>query len=187
MLCYNKSKLNITLCKLYFTYCIQYITRCKINHTGGVSKKMTYQEKKSIVSIISAILIFVTYSFYMYPRFPNEGIGSIETYRFWGSFVLILTLISIVAHILISIIFNIIFRMTTKEKEPKFADELDKLIELKAHRNSFFVFIIGFLLSMGSLIIYQPSQVMFVILIISGFISDVTGSVTKLYHYRRGV
>jgi hypothetical protein len=40
---------------------------------------------------------------------------------------------------------------------------------------------------MGSLIISQPSQVMFIILITSGFISDVTGSVTKLYHYRRGV
>jgi hypothetical protein len=148
---------------------------------------MTYQEKKSVVSLISAILIFVSYGLYMYPRFPGGGLESLETFRYWGSFVLILTLLSIVAHIFISIIFNIIFRITTGEKEPTFADELDKLIELKAHRNSFFVFIIGFLLSMGSLIVYQPSQWMFIILIVSGFISDVTGSLTKLYHYRRGV
>ncbi|WML58516.1 hypothetical protein [Neobacillus sp. PS2-9] len=148
---------------------------------------MTYQEKKSIVSLISAILIFVSYSLYMYPQHPEGGLGSTETFRYWGSFVLILTVVSIVAHILISIIFNIVFRITTKEKEPKFADELDKLIDLKANRNSFFVFIIGFLLAMGSLVLYQPSQVMFMILIISGFLSDVTGSITKLYHYRRGV
>ncbi|WP_413305476.1 hypothetical protein AA0X95_03640 [Bacillus sp. 1P10SD] len=148
---------------------------------------MTYQEKKSIVTLISAILIFVSYSLYMYPQHPEGGLESTETFRYWGSFVLILTLVSIVAHILISIIFNIVFRITTKEKEPKFADELDKLIDLKANRNSFFVFIIGFLLAMGSLAFYQPSQVMFVILIIAGFLSDVTGSVTKLYHYRRGV
>jgi hypothetical protein len=148
---------------------------------------MTYQEKKSVVSLISAILIFVSYCLYMYPRFPGGGLESLETFRYWGSFVLILTLLSIVAHIFISIIFNIIFRITTGEKEPTFADELDKLIELKAHRNSFFVFIIGFLLAMGSLIVYQPSQWMFIILIVSGFISDVTGSITKLYHYRRGV
>ena len=148
---------------------------------------MTYQEKKSIVSLISAILIFVSYSLYMYPQHPEGGLGSTETLRYWGSFVLILTVVSIVAHILISIIFNIVFRITTKEKEPKFADELDKLIDLKANRNSFFVFIIGFLLAMGSLVFYQPSQVMFMILIISGFLSDVTGSITKLYHYRRGV
>ena len=148
---------------------------------------MTYQEKKSIVSLISAILIFVFYSLYMYPQHPEGGLESTETFRYWGSFVLILTVVSIVAHILISIIFNIVFRITTKEKEPKFADELDRLIDLKANRNSFFVFIIGFLLAMGSLVFYQPSQVMFMILIISGFLSDVTGSITKLYHYRRGV
>jgi hypothetical protein len=148
---------------------------------------MTYQEKKSIVSLISAILIFGLYSLYMYPQYPKGSVESIETFRYWGSFVLILTLVSIIAHIIISIIFNIVFRITTNEKEPKFADELDKLIELKAFRNSFFLFILGFLLAMGSLIIYQPSHVMFIILILSGFISDVTGSVTKLYHYRRGV
>lgn len=148
---------------------------------------MTYQEKKSIVSLISAILIFVAYCLYLYPQYPEGGLDTTETFRFWGSFVLILTLVSIVAHIIISIIFNIVFRITTREKEPRFADELDKLIDLKANRNSFFVFIVGFLLAMGSLIIYQPSQVMFIILITSGFISDVTGSVTKLYHYRKGV
>lgn len=148
---------------------------------------MTYQEKKSIVSLISAILIFGTYCLFMYPRHPEGGLESLETFRYWGSFVLILTLLSIVAHIIISILFNFVFRITTGEKEPTFADELDKVIDLKANRNSFFVFIIGFLLAMGSLVIYQPSQVMFIILITSGFISDVTGSITKLYHYRKGV
>jgi hypothetical protein len=123
----------------------------------------------------------------MYPQYPGGVLESTETFRYWGSFVLILTLVSIVAHIIISIIFNIVFRITTREKEPKFADELDKLIDLKAFRNSFFVFIVGFLFAMGSLIIYQPLQVMFIILITSGFISDLTGSATKLYHYRRGV
>ncbi|OXS78672.1 hypothetical protein [Domibacillus enclensis] len=148
---------------------------------------MTYQEKKSIVSLISAILIFGSFCLYMYPQHPQGGLESIETLRFWGSFVVVLTLVSIVAHIFISIIFNIVFRITTREKEPTFADELDKLIDLKANRNSFFVFVLGFLLAMGSLVVYQPSQVMFMIMITSGFISDVTGSVTKLYHYRRGV
>lgn len=148
---------------------------------------MTYQEKKSIVSLISAILIFGSFCLYMYPQYPQGGLESTETFRYWGSFVVVLTLVSIVAHIIISIIFNIIFRITTREKEPTFADELDKLIDLKANRNSFFVFVLGFLLAMGSLVVYQPSQVMFMIMITSGFISDVTGSVTKLYHYRRGV
>ncbi|SFE82010.1 hypothetical protein SAMN05216378_4189 [Paenibacillus catalpae] len=148
---------------------------------------MTYQEKKSITALISTVLIFAAYCLYMYTQYPEEGLGLEEGFRYWGSFVLILMVVSIVAHIVISIIFNIIFRMTTGEKEPAFADELDKLIELKAHRNSFFLFILGFLLAMGSLVTDQPLTVMFVILIASGFLSDVTGSITKLYHYRRGV
>jgi len=148
---------------------------------------MTYQEKKSIVSIISAILIFGCYCLFKYPQHPEGGLESAETFRYWGSFVLNLMLVSIIAHILISIIFNIVYRITTKEKEPKFADELDKLIDLKSTRNSFAVFILGFLLAMGSLVFEEPSQAMFIIMIAAGFISDVTGSVTKLYHYRRGV
>jgi hypothetical protein len=148
---------------------------------------MTYQEKKSIVSLISAVLIFVSFCLYMYPKYPAGGFESVEIFRYWGSFILFLTLVSIIAHIIISIVFNIIFRITTKEKEPSFADELDKLIDLKASRNSFFVFILGFLLAMGSLLVYQPSPIMFMILIASGFVSDLIGSVTKIYHYRRGV
>lgn len=148
---------------------------------------MTYQEKKSIVSFFSAIAIFGFFCWYMYPLYPSGTVDPSEIFRFWGSFVVILTVVSIIAHIIISIIFNIIFRMTTNEKEPRFADELDKLIDLKAFRNSFFVFVLGFLLAMGSLIVYQPTQVMFIILIASGFISDLIGSMTKLYHYRRGV
>jgi hypothetical protein len=148
---------------------------------------MTYQEKKSIVSVISAILIFVSYCLFMYPRYPGEGVEVSRVFQYWGSFVLYLTLFSIVAHIIISIMFNIVFRLTTNEKEPAFADELDKLIDLKAFRNSFFVFVLGFLFAMGSLVFYQPLHVMFIILSSAGFLSDVTGSVTKLYHYRRGV
>lgn len=148
---------------------------------------MTYQEKKSIVSLISTILIFTVYLLYRYPQYPNEVLDSKVTFHYWGSFILVLTLVSIAAHIVISIVFNIIFRMTTGEKEPAFADELDKRIDLLAFRNSFAMFVSGFLLAMGSLVIDQPLKVMFIVLIVAGFFSDLTGSISRLYYYRRGV
>lgn len=148
---------------------------------------MTYQEKKSIVSMVSVIIIFGSFCLYLYPQFPKDGLESLQTFRFWGSFVFSLIVVSMIANIIINIVFNIVYRITTGEKEPTFEDELDNIINLKATRNSFFVFILGFLLAMGSLIILQPSQLMFIILITSGFMSDVTGSVTRLYHYRKGV
>ncbi|WP_166239940.1 hypothetical protein [Paenibacillus turpanensis] len=148
---------------------------------------MTYQEKKSILSLISTILIFAAYCLYRYPQYPEGAVDSKEIFHYCGAFVLFLTLVSIAAHIVITIIFNIVFRITSGEKEPAFQDELDKLIDLKAFRNSFFVFVIGFLIAMGSLTLNQPLKVMFIILIVSGFLSDVTGSLSRLYHYRRGV
>lgn len=147
---------------------------------------MTYQEKKSIVTLISTILIFAIYCLYMYPRYPEQGAELTEVLRYWGSFVLILMLVSIIAHIIISIVFNIVYRMTTGEKEPGFADELDRMIELRAHRISFLLFILGFLCAMGSLVMEKPLYVMFDLLIAAGFLADVSSSVTKLYHYRRG-
>lgn len=123
----------------------------------------------------------------MYPQFPERAADTQEILHFWGFFVLSLTVVSILAHIAISIIFNILFHITTKEKIPTFTDELDNLIDLKANRISFFVFILGFISAMGSLVFDQRLQLMFVILIISGFTSDVIGSISKLYYYRRGV
>lgn len=148
---------------------------------------MSYQEKKNIVSLISTLLIFGFYCLYVYQKYQKGSIDSTDTFHFWGSVILILIPVSIVAKIIITIVFNIIYRITTNEVEPSFADELDKLIELKATKISHYVFTLGFLLAMGSLVINMPPSAMFIILIFSGFLSEVVGVITQLYFYRRGV
>jgi hypothetical protein len=95
--------------------------------------------------------------------------------------------VSIAAKVIIHIVFSIINTIATNEKEPSFTDELDKVIGLKATRNSHYVFMIGFLLSMVPLIMDMPPYVMFITLIAAGFVSEVVGTVTQLYLYRRGV
>ncbi|MBT2292596.1 hypothetical protein J7E73_26365 [Paenibacillus albidus] len=148
---------------------------------------MSYQEKKNVVSLFSTILIFSFYCLYVFQTYPEAVQESAETFRFWASVILILIPVSIAAKIIITIVFNIIYRITTNEKEPSFTDELDKLIELKASRNSHYVFILGFVLSMGSLVLNMPPYAMFIILIFSGLVSEVVGVITQLYLYRRGV
>jgi hypothetical protein len=148
---------------------------------------MSYQEKKNIVSLISTLLIFGFYCLYVYQKYQVGSIDSTDTYRFWGTVILILIPVSIVTKIIITIVFNIIYRISTKEVEPSFADELDKLIELKATKNSHYVFTLGFLLAMGSLVMDMPHSAMFIILILSGFVSELVGTVTQLYLYRKGV
>ncbi|MRN52296.1 hypothetical protein [Paenibacillus monticola] len=147
---------------------------------------MSYQEKKNVVSLLSTLLIFGFYCSYVF-QVHQESTELIDNFRFWGASILILIPVSIVVKIIITIVFNIIYRITTNEIEPSFSDELDKLIELKATRNSHYVFILGFLLSMGSLVIEMPPSTMFIILIFSGLVSEVAGVITQLYLYRRGV
>lgn len=147
---------------------------------------MSYQEKKSIVSLISTLLIFGTYSLYIFQQHSAE-IFAPAAFSFWASVILILIPVSIAAKIVINIVFNIIHRMATNEQEPAFMDELDKLIELKSTRNSHYVFVFGFLLSMGSLAMNMPVYVMFMVLILSGLLSEIAGVITTLYFYRKGI
>jgi hypothetical protein len=147
---------------------------------------MSYQEKKNIVSLISTILIFGFYCLYMFQKYQEGHIDSTD-WIFWGSVILILIPVSIVAKIIIHIVFSIINTIATNEKEPAFSDELDKLIGLKATRNSHYVFTIGFVLSMVPLVMDMSPSVMFIILILSGLVSEVVGFITQLYLYRKGV
>ncbi|CAN7203972.1 hypothetical protein [Paenibacillus sp. LjRoot56] len=148
---------------------------------------MSYQEKKHIVSFISTVFIFGFYCWYIFQKVQDTNMDTTETLRFWAAAILILIPVSIVAKIIIAIIFNIIYRITTKEVEPSFSDELDKLIDLKATRNSHYVFTLGFLLAMGSLVLDMTPTTMFIILIFSGFLSEMASVFTTLYHYRKGV
>ncbi|MBP1996537.1 hypothetical protein [Paenibacillus eucommiae] len=148
---------------------------------------MSYQENKNIVSLVGTLLVFVFYCLYVFDRYPQATLASTDAFSFWASVILILIPVSIVAKIIISIIFNIIYRISTNEKEPSFADELDKIIGLKSTRNSHYVFIIGFLLAMVSLVMEMPPYMMFIILIFSGLLSEVVGVITQIYLYRRGI
>src|SRR4051794_6193954 len=117
---------------------------------------MSYQEKKNVVSLIGNLLVFGFYCLYVFQNYPFGSPDSTDTFRFWGAFILILIPVSIVAKIIITIVFNIIYRITTNEVEPSFSDELDKLIELKATKNPHYAFTLGFLLAMGSLVMDLP-------------------------------
>jgi len=148
---------------------------------------MSYHEKRNIVSMICTLLIFAIYFMFVFHRFHEGSSDSANVFSFWGAVILILIPVLIVAKIIIFIIFMIIYRMTTAEEAPCFSDERDKLIELKAARNSYWVFCLGFLLAMASQVIHMPPSVMFIVFIFSMFVSDIFGEVSQLYYYSRGI
>ncbi|MNW46180.1 hypothetical protein D3C74_234610 [compost metagenome] len=94
---------------------------------------------------------------------------------------------SIVAKVIIHIVFVIFNKIATNEDEPSFEDEFDKIIELKADRISLYVFFLGFILSMVPLVTDLPTYLTFLGLIFFGFLSDLLGRIAQLYFYRKGV
>lgn len=147
---------------------------------------MYQKEKEIIVSIISSVLILGLYSWYVYSRYFSVDPAIVNNFKFWGKAFLILIPVSIVAQIVIHIIFAIINKIVTKEEISDLTDERDKLIELKTIRISHWIFILGFLLAMASQAMGMQPWVMFVTLIYSGFVASITSEITKLYYYRRG-
>jgi hypothetical protein len=165
--------------------CVWY-TLHKVKNNRQEEGNMSYQERRAIASLISTILISTIYFIFAFQRYPVGNSYSTDVFHFWGSAILIFIPVSIVAKIVIHIQFNIIYAMATKEKEPSLSDERDRLIGLKATGNSLYVFMFGFLLAMGSLVMDMPPSVMFSILIFSVIVSEIFGDITQLYFYRRG-
>ena len=147
---------------------------------------MSYQERRAIASLISNIVIVAVYSAVMIQRYPHGDPYSVEVFRFWGAFFVILIPVSIVAKILITILFVILNAIATREVEKDITDERDRLFEGKANRNSLYVFALGFMLAMVSLLVDTPPAGMFIILFCGGVVSELIGDFTQFYLYRRG-
>jgi hypothetical protein len=122
----------------------------------------------------------------MLQRYPDAPAYSPEIFRFWGTYFVILIPVSIIAKILIAIFFSIGNAIATREVESVMTDERDKLFELKALRNSLYVFALGFVVAMASLVFDMPPTIMFIILIGAGIVSEIVGDVSQFHFYRRG-
>jgi hypothetical protein len=149
--------------------------------------RLSFQEKKTLFYLLSTFLIFGSYCLYVFQNAPFGILDQEDPFRFWGLFVIVLIPVTIVAKIILHILFSIINRMVTNEDEPSFADELDKLIDLKATRVTHYTFSMGTVLAMGTLALGMTPNTMFVTFVGFAFLSEVAGYIAQLYYYRRGV
>jgi hypothetical protein len=92
-----------------------------------------------------------------------------------------------VARIIIYIIFHIINAIVTREEKIPKEDERDKLIKLKATRNSHYTFSIGFMAAIIYLALGFAPYIIFVVFVISGLLSEIIDNGSQIYYYRKGV
>jgi hypothetical protein len=147
---------------------------------------MSYHEKRAIVNMFTSVLVTASYSVYLYVRYLAGGGEFANDPVFWAKAFLVFIPISIVANIIITIIFTIHYRLTAHEEEPAITDERDRLIELKGSRNALYTFSMGVVLAMITLALGMPISVMFITLIYSGLLSSLVDELTQFALYRRG-
>ena len=148
---------------------------------------MSYQERQNIVNMISGLLITAIYAWITYQKQVQGSIDLKEDYKAWGIVFLIFIGVSIVARIIILIIFHIINAIAQRDEEIPAEDERDKLITLKATRNSYYVFTSGFVMSVISLAIGMPVYGIFIAFVATGLLAEIIDNGSQIYYYRKGI
>ena len=148
---------------------------------------MSYQEKQNIVNISSGLLITLVYSWIIYQKHLEGTFNLTEDYGKWGVIFLIFMGVSIVARIIIQIVFHIINAIATREMDVPVTDERDKLIKLKSTRNSYFAFASGFFLSVMALALGFQAYTMFIAFVGFGLIAEIIDNLSQIYYYRKGI
>ncbi len=173
----------------------------KYTHREG---RMSYQESRTVVSLVSGAAILAAYCIDTFGRYQAGAAGADEL-KFWGGAMLTFIGIGIAVSIVIQIVFHILMSIgiavnkkmlnrQTDEKEIDKAinaemveDEMDKLIELKALRVGYYFSGMGFIAALIFLALGYPAAVMLNILFLSFSGGGLVEGLAQLYFYRRGV
>jgi len=148
---------------------------------------MSYQEKQNIVNMLSGLLITLTYGIIVYQRHLQGRFDLTEDFTKWGVIFLIFIGVSIVARIVIQIIFHIINAIVTREEKTPVEDERDRLVKLKGTRNAYYAFTSGFVLSVMGLALGMPVYWIFIAFVTFGLIAEIIDNGSQIYYYRKGV
>jgi len=77
---------------------------------------MSYQEKRTVVSIISGVLVLAAYTMYTFGRYSVGALAPTDL-KFWASTMLIFIGIGIIASIIIQIVFHILLTISIAVKK----------------------------------------------------------------------
>ena len=163
---------------------------------------MSYPEKRTVVSVITGVLLLAAYSIY---AFGKAGMANPDNLIFWAKTMLIFIGIGIVATIITQIVFHITLSvgMAVKQKmkdescddkeieksieQEMVEDEMGKLIALTAGKIGYSFVGFGFLAGLIALTLGASPVVMLNILFFSNIVGTITEGIVQIRYYRRGL
>ncbi len=164
---------------------------------------MSYQEKRTVMGLITGIAFIIIYLFYITGKY-SSGMLAPDDYRGLAISMLKFTGISVVLIIISQILFHIFMSIgmaavsavrdnVCDEKEIErnikiemTEDERDKLIDLKSVRISFVISGVGFIAALFSIVLNYSPAVMMNIMFLAFFTGSIVEGIAKLVYYRKG-
>ena len=148
---------------------------------------MYVQEKKGLVSILSALIVFSVYAWYMSGMYNEGRLEGPEASSLIGMSFLALVGASIAVNIVVMTVFTIIHSIVTREHDHLITDERDQLIELKCMRVAFITFSMLFVAAMALLALEALApHLVFLLIIAAMYLAHIFGDVVRLILCRRG-
>jgi len=153
---------------------------------------MSYQEKRSLLYMVSSLVTMVIYGLVVYNGYKNGSYDTSNLLQFYGRVILIYLPITIVVRIVVTILYTIANAISTEikgeeQEDINLSDERDKLIELKAMRVSLIVFMVGFIVGLFFLAFGFSAHYFFLTLILIGTLSEIGETGLTVLYYRKGV
>lgn len=151
-----------------------------------INEKWSYQERLVVGYLIGSLIGVVYYAIFAFEQYQLGSFTLPTISKEWGSKLLIVMAVQIVATVLVSVVISIFHAMITREEDFSNGDERDNLIDLKANKISFTVFSIGFLIGIISLAVGKQPLIMFNIIVFSIFLASIVGFLVQLKIYKKG-
>ena len=151
---------------------------------------MSYQEQRSVVTMVSGVAIFFAMYLLAMPRFQAldpSVLGDGNQLLYWAAGMMLVFIAgSIVIRILVMILHAILYRIIAGEDPPSIEDERDKQIELKVSQISQTIFILGFVAALIAVRGGATAIGMLLWIAGAGLGAEIVGEVIRIIFYRRG-
>jgi hypothetical protein len=167
-------------------------------------KNMSYQEKRTLTTIISGALLLAAYCLYAFnptrlAAVATQGLKpwAVTMLVFIGIGIAFIIIIQIIFHIMLSISIAIREKMQNMQADEKeieknikvemIEDERDRLIELKSNKVGFSIAGFGFVFALLSLVFNYSPVVMLNILFITFNFGSICEGVAQMVFYKKGI
>lgn len=165
---------------------------------------MSYQEKRTLVSIGMGLIVLFAYGLYVMSRYQNGSLLE-DDLPTWASLMLIFIGIGIAATIVTQIVFHVLYSIAIAIREKAInpdinnevlekiikqtmvTDEMDKLVELKSMRIGFIVAGVGFIVGLILVLLGYSAMVMMNTLFIAFCVGSIGEGFMQIFYYRRGI